>query len=68
MGWYGAVQVDGQTFAWLGDNYVDCVNDTVIEDVMVTPTQSNFTVLAGVVCLNITFLSPIEVHHLSLSF
>jgi hypothetical protein len=66
MGWYGAVRVDGQTFAWLGENHVDGVNDTVIEDVVVTPTRSNFIVIAGPARLNITFLSPIEVRCLSL--
>ncbi|KAJ7585369.1 hypothetical protein C8J56DRAFT_828575 [Mycena floridula] len=57
-GWSGLVRVDGVAFVWLG-NPPD-FNATVLERSEVTPTRSIFTVTAGPVRLNITFLSPIE--------
>jgi hypothetical protein len=65
LGWYGSVRVDGHTFGWLGGNVIAGVNNTAIESAIVTPTRSNFMILAGPVRLNVTFLSPIEVRLLS---
>ena len=65
LGWYGSVRVDGHTFAWLGGNVIGGVNNTAIESAIITPTRSNFIILAGPVRLNVTFLSPIEVCLLS---
>ncbi|KAJ7585371.1 hypothetical protein C8J56DRAFT_946578 [Mycena floridula] len=55
-GWSGAVRVDGVAFAWMGD----MANATNLQSSEVTPTRTMFTITAGPVLLNITFLSPIE--------
>jgi hypothetical protein len=49
--------VDGATFQWLGETG----NATKLINTLITATRSIFTVQAGVMLLNITFLSPIEV-------
>ncbi|TFK38776.1 hypothetical protein BDQ12DRAFT_683316 [Crucibulum laeve] len=56
LGWAGFVRVDGQTFQWLGKG------GTAAKALAsyVTPTRSIFTMAAGSLEFNITFLSPIE--------
>ncbi|KAK1222654.1 hypothetical protein PQX77_014492 [Marasmius sp. AFHP31] len=58
MAWEGLVRVDGTTYRWLGDSGHG--NGTSLLSSEVTPTRSKFTILAGTVRLQITFLSPIE--------
>ncbi|KAG7090519.1 hypothetical protein E1B28_009629 [Marasmius oreades] len=58
MGLAGYVRVDGTPFRWMGDNSLG--NQTSLVSTEVTPTRSKFTILAGRVQLNVTFLSPIE--------
>ncbi|TFK38775.1 hypothetical protein BDQ12DRAFT_651125 [Crucibulum laeve] len=56
LGWAGYVRVDGQTYQWLG-------NDGTAANISasyVTPTRSIFTMTAGSLEFNVTFLSPIE--------
>jgi hypothetical protein len=68
LGWFGSVRVDNHTFAWLGSTVITGdseVENTILESAIVTPTRSNFMILAGPVRLNVTFLNPIEVCLLS---
>jgi hypothetical protein len=57
MGWTGFVRVDGLTYQWMGMTG----NMTNLTSTVITPTRSIFTVQAGAMLLNVTFLSPIEV-------
>ncbi|KAI0308434.1 hypothetical protein OF83DRAFT_1089831, partial [Amylostereum chailletii] len=62
-GWTGLVKVDnGTTYLWSGNaDAVTGTNDTVLKYFTVTPTRTIFTIQAGPLELNITYLSPIEV-------
>ncbi|KAI0312205.1 hypothetical protein OF83DRAFT_1067589 [Amylostereum chailletii] len=62
LGWTGLVKVDnGTTYLWSGSTYtVAGTNDTVVKYFTVTPTRTIFTIQAGPLELNITYLSPIE--------
>jgi hypothetical protein len=57
MGWTGFVRVDGLTYQWMGMTG----NMTNLTSTVITPTRSIFTIQAGAMLLNVTFLSPIEV-------
>ncbi|KAL0578374.1 hypothetical protein V5O48_003626 [Marasmius crinis-equi] len=58
MAWEGLVRVDGTAFRWLGKS--NHGNQTTLLTSEITPTRSKFTISAGLVQLNVTFLSPIE--------
>lgn len=63
LGWVGYIRIDGQTYRWLGqvgssDNSTQASN---MISRQITPTRSIFTMQAGPMVLNVTFLSPIEV-------
>ncbi|KAK6987445.1 hypothetical protein R3P38DRAFT_2574899 [Favolaschia claudopus] len=58
LGWTGYIKVDGQTYHWLGDPAPG--NTSMWLSTQVTPTRTIFTVQAGPMQLNVTFLSPIE--------
>ncbi|KAI0312486.1 hypothetical protein OF83DRAFT_644042 [Amylostereum chailletii] len=62
LGWTGLIKVDnGTTYLWQGDTgSVAGTNDTVLKYSTVTPTRTIFTIQAGPLELNITYLSPIE--------
>ncbi|KAI0312481.1 hypothetical protein OF83DRAFT_1067104 [Amylostereum chailletii] len=62
IGWNGLVKIDnGTTYLWLGDSrVVTGTTNTVLKELTVTPTRTIFTIDAGPLELNITFLSPIE--------
>ncbi|KAF8168518.1 hypothetical protein B0H34DRAFT_62865 [Crassisporium funariophilum] len=55
--WPGYVRVDGRSWQWQGTS---AAPPTTTLAVYVTPTRTIFTVDAGPVRLNLTFLSPIE--------
>ncbi|KAI0335016.1 DUF1793-domain-containing protein [Cubamyces sp. BRFM 1775] len=59
MGWAGKIRVDGQTYAWLGDDYGPPFVANVT-NVQITPTRSIFVMQAGPMNVTVTFLSPIE--------
>ncbi|KAI8993903.1 DUF1793-domain-containing protein [Trametes punicea] len=59
MGWAGKIRVDGQTYAWMGQDYAPPFTANVT-NVQITPTRSIFTMQAGPMNVTITFLSPIE--------
>ena len=59
MGWTGLIRVDGKTFTWMGAPYPlpTTVTQLAFE---YTSTRSTFLMsVAGVVEMNITFLSPV---------
>ncbi|KAI0310162.1 hypothetical protein OF83DRAFT_1288264, partial [Amylostereum chailletii] len=62
LGWTCLVKVDnGTTYLWSGDTRtVPGTNDTTLKQLTVTPTRTIFTLQAGPLELNITYLSPIE--------
>ncbi|TFY62886.1 hypothetical protein EVJ58_g3577 [Rhodofomes roseus] len=57
-GWAGLVRVDSITYRWLGA--APGMNATTRTSSQVTPTRTIWTVKAGPMTLNITFLTPIE--------
>ncbi|KAJ7911892.1 hypothetical protein B0H13DRAFT_1614136 [Mycena leptocephala] len=57
LGWAGYIKVDGAVFHWLGDLGP---NASTWLATQVTPTRTIFTVKAGPMELNVTFLSPVE--------
>ena len=64
VGWAGYIRIDGQSYRWLGDVGTDGTISTPAANLtsrQVTPTRSIFTMQAGPMNLNATFLSPIEV-------
>ncbi|KAF9259185.1 hypothetical protein L218DRAFT_1004159 [Marasmius fiardii PR-910] len=58
MGIGGYARVDGTPYRWMAANSLG--NPTTLVNTEITPTRSKFTISAGVVQLNVTFLSPIE--------
>ncbi|KAI0370619.1 DUF1793-domain-containing protein [Pilatotrama ljubarskyi] len=59
MGWAGKLRVDGQTYSWLGADYVPPFIAN-ITNVQITPTRSIFVMQAGPINVTVTFLSPIQ--------
>ena len=63
MGWNADVRVDGKAYNLMGTplslrNFINAIQTNVIY----TPTRTSYSLKAGPVDVNITFLSPIEVH------
>ncbi|TCD65510.1 hypothetical protein EIP91_002558 [Steccherinum ochraceum] len=58
LGWAGYIRVDGVTYQWLG-NHNPPFNATTVLNTQITPTQTIYTLQAGSMSLNLTFLSPI---------
>ena len=63
-GWSGYVQVDGVTYQWLGESGTK----SNLTNTIITPTRSILTIQAGPLILNATFLSPIDVSSVFLSY
>lgn len=62
LGWAGMIRVDGQGYQWMGENALGInFTKTVASGIRVTPTKSIFTIEAGHIRFNVTYLSPIEV-------
>ncbi|KAI0746013.1 hypothetical protein C8Q76DRAFT_606683 [Earliella scabrosa] len=59
IGWAGKIRVDGQTYAWMG-NDGSANGRANVTNVQVTPTRSIYVMQAGPMNITITFLSPIE--------
>ncbi|KZV65241.1 hypothetical protein PENSPDRAFT_737823 [Peniophora sp. CONT] len=59
VGWAGLVRIDGSnsTYGWLGRA---ATTQATVLGLTVTPTRTVWTMRAGTLDLNITFLSPIE--------
>ncbi|KAF7314830.1 hypothetical protein MKEN_00957400 [Mycena kentingensis (nom. inval.)] len=57
LGWAGYIRVDGTAYHWLG---AGPGNGTRFRGATITPTRTIFSMEAGPVSLNVTFLSPIE--------
>ncbi|KIK65821.1 hypothetical protein GYMLUDRAFT_239519 [Collybiopsis luxurians FD-317 M1] len=64
LGWAGLLRVDGAYYNWLGaDPNVKpnaTLNTATLNGYQVTPTRSILSLSAGLMAINITFLSPIE--------
>ncbi|KZT10663.1 uncharacterized protein LAESUDRAFT_343786 [Laetiporus sulphureus 93-53] len=58
LGWAGHVRIDGDTYRWLGG--FPGPTATTLTSIQVTPTRTIYSVRAGPMNLNITFLTPIE--------
>ena len=58
IGWTGLIRVDGTAYTWMGNPspLPEVVNQTSFE---YTATRSIFSLVAGPVNLNVTFLSPV---------
>lgn len=53
--------MDGTAYEWLGDESESNLNLTKLVALTITPTRTIYTMQAGPMGLNITFLTPIEV-------
>jgi len=62
LGWSVLVRVDNQTYLFLGDVDPNLINGTVNStNIMVRPSSTILSGLAGPMRVNLTFLNPIEV-------
>jgi len=61
VGWAGLLQVDDTTYEWLGypSSSLPDIKSVVTESVYYTATKTVYTLSAGKVGLNVTFLTPI---------
>ncbi|KAI0073113.1 DUF1793-domain-containing protein [Panus rudis PR-1116 ss-1] len=60
LGWLGYIRVDGTTYKFLGHDVNVPVSQAIQKNVLITATQSIFSMIAGPVNLTVTFLSPVE--------
>ncbi|KAJ7127443.1 hypothetical protein C8R43DRAFT_831349, partial [Mycena crocata] len=60
LGWVGYIKVDGATWHWLGNPVQGNATRSAWISTQITPTRTIFTVDAGPMRLNVTFLSPVE--------
>lgn len=56
---------ENSTYMWLGDPSNVAQERAILTDVRITPTRTILNLTAGLMDLKITFLSPIEVRHVS---
>ncbi|KAA1477095.1 hypothetical protein DENSPDRAFT_786182 [Dentipellis sp. KUC8613] len=56
-GWQGYVKIDGIAYTWRG---AQVSNATTLSQITITPTRTIYTITAGPMTLNVTYLSPIE--------
>ncbi|KIK51207.1 hypothetical protein GYMLUDRAFT_181767, partial [Collybiopsis luxurians FD-317 M1] len=69
LGWAGLLRVDGQLYNWLGRSAgLSSPTPAILlyDSYQITPTRTIFTLKAGNMAINVTFLSPIEPHDLVL--
>ena len=66
VGWSGLIQVDNTTYEWLGypSSALANIESVVTESVEYTATKSVFTISAGKIGVNVTFLTPITLDDL----
>ncbi|KAJ8076133.1 hypothetical protein PM082_022118 [Marasmius tenuissimus] len=69
IGWAGFIRVDDDVYEWFGEslrnNQYNLTTEkkgdsATLSDVYITPTRTVYTMTAGTVQFNVTFLSPIE--------
>ncbi|CAA7266373.1 unnamed protein product [Cyclocybe aegerita] len=60
LGWAGFVRVDGQSFRWLGESDITSVQAATTTAYHLTPTRSIFTMAAGPIRFNVTFMDPVD--------
>ncbi|KAH9942459.1 uncharacterized protein BXZ73DRAFT_88030 [Epithele typhae] len=58
-GWAGKIRVDGTAYAWLGADRIPA-NQSIVNNVQITPTRTIYVMQAGPMNVTVTFLSPIE--------
>jgi hypothetical protein len=61
VGWAGLLKVDNATYEWLGypSSSLPNIESVVTESVHYTSTKTVYTLLAGKIGVNVTFLTPI---------
>jgi hypothetical protein len=66
VGWTGLVQVDNVTYEWLGyaSSSLPNISSVTTEAIEFRATQSVYTLTAGKVGLNVTFLTPVTLDDL----
>jgi hypothetical protein len=66
VGWAGLIHVDNTTYEWLGypSSALANIEPVITESVEYTATKSVFTISAGKVGINVTFLTPITLDDL----
>lgn len=66
MGWAGLLQVDNVTYEWLGypSSALADIESVTTESVYYTSTRTVYTISAGKVGVNVTFLTPITLDDL----
>jgi Domain of unknown function (DUF5127)/Domain of unknown function (DUF4964) len=66
VGWSGLVRVDNTTYEWLGyaSSALANIEPVVTESIEYTATRSIYTLTAGKVGLNVTFLTPVTLDDL----
>ena len=66
VGWAGLIQVDNTTYEWLGypSSALANIESVITESIEYTVTKSVFTISAGKVGVNVTFLTPITLDDL----
>ena len=66
VGWSGLLQVDNTTYEWLGypSSALGNIEPVITQSVEYTATKSIYTIFAGEVGVNITFLTPITLDDL----
>ena len=66
VGWSGLIQVDDTTYEWLGypSSALPNIESATTESVKYTATKTVYTISAGKVGVNVTFLTPITLSDL----
>ncbi len=66
VGWSGLIQVDNTTYEWLGypSSALANIESVTTQSIEYTATKSVFTISAGKVGVNVTFLTPITLDDL----
>ncbi|KAK7026403.1 hypothetical protein VNI00_015638 [Paramarasmius palmivorus] len=76
LGWGGFIRVDGSLYQWMGGAFNDSRFNNLaggnnkmiatVDDITITPTRTIYSLSAGPMRFNFTFLSPIEPEDLAL--
>lgn len=62
MGWFSIVTVDGVAYQLMGSDNIPPIDSAKQTAITITPTRTSILFEAGPVTVNVTYLSPIEVH------
>lgn len=62
MGWFSIITVDGVAYQLMGSDNIPPIDSAKQTAITITPTRTSILFEAGPVTVNVTYLSPIEVH------